>query len=330
MRKPNFFVVGAPKCGTTALYTYLNGHPNVFMPHVKEPHFFADDFSGYRYISSRDQYLRLFKGAGENHAAIGEASVFYLYSQTAIKKINAFDPAAKILVMIRNPLEMLPSLHSQLLWSCRETETDFERAWQLQAARLRGENLPRQCLAAQHLQYGEVGKFGGQVQRLLSVFPREQVKLVLFDDFTKCTRTVYEESLRFLGVEPDDRSEFPKVNGNRKHRWPALGRLLVSPPFPLNVVKQGLKDIGATKLGLTQLKRSVISANTTPTRRNPLNPRFRRELANYFNEDIALLESILQRDLSHWTSQTAPESQPVRLHSLPQRMEVGHLEPVTG
>ncbi len=302
MRKPNFFIVGAPKCGTTALYTYLINHPNIFMPDVKEPHFFADDFAGYRYISSEAQYLRLFKGAEERHTAVGEASVFYLYSQTAVRNLRDFEPNAKILVMLRNPLDMLPSLHDQLIWSFRETEPEFARAWQLQAERLQGKNLPEHCLAPEHLQYGEVGKFGGQVQRVLNIFPREQVKVILFDDFASDTRAVYEDCLQFLGLESDGRAEFPRVNANRKHRWAALSRFLVHPPFPLSVVKKGLKSIGATKFGLSQIQRSIIQSNTTPARRAPLEPDFRRELADHFKEDIGLLESLLQRDLSHWTA----------------------------
>ncbi len=123
---PNFFIVGAPKCGTTALYEYLRPHPSIFMPRHKEPHYFASDLGTYPFIKTLDDYRRLFDGAGPQHLRVGEASVYYLRSTTAIANIRAFNPDAKLIAMFRNPVEMVHSLHSQLLYVAEENESDFE------------------------------------------------------------------------------------------------------------------------------------------------------------------------------------------------------------
>ena len=101
MRKPDFFIVGAPKCGTTALYEYLRPHPNVFMSTVKEPHFFAKDLGSYPHIKTDEEYAALFAGANEQHLRVGEASVYYLRSAVAIPNIREFNPDARLIAMFR-------------------------------------------------------------------------------------------------------------------------------------------------------------------------------------------------------------------------------------
>ncbi|UCC88813.1 MAG: sulfotransferase, partial [Anaerolineales bacterium] len=99
--KPNFFIVGAPRCATTALYRYLCDHPNIFMPRVKEPHFFAEDISVGKPTKTLDWYMGLFEESSEEHLAVGEASVFYLYSSVAVRRIYEFNKEAKIIVILR-------------------------------------------------------------------------------------------------------------------------------------------------------------------------------------------------------------------------------------
>src|SRR5882672_1680365 len=114
MRKPDCFIVGAPRCGTTAMYTYLGQHPEIFMSARKEPHFFGTDLSSPALVRDEQQYLSLFAKA-QNEKRAGEASVFYLYSQRAAREIHAFCPSARIIIMLRNPVEMMYSLHSRHL-----------------------------------------------------------------------------------------------------------------------------------------------------------------------------------------------------------------------
>ncbi|MEQ9093167.1 MAG: sulfotransferase, partial [Miltoncostaeaceae bacterium] len=204
-RRPNFFILGAPKCGTTALSEYLRRHPQVFMSSPKEPHYFCDDFD-YYYAPGRrslDHYLHLYDGAGPEHLAVGEASVWYLYSQTAAANIAAFDPGARAIVMLRNPVEMVPSLHSQLLYTVDEDERDPARAWALQEARARGDRLPAGVRVPAFLQYGPAASYAAQIERVMAVFPPERLLVILFDDFRADTAGTYRRTLEFLGV-PDD------------------------------------------------------------------------------------------------------------------------------
>src|SRR6185312_16840962 len=100
---PNFFIIGAPKCGTTALSEYLRRHPNIGFSEQKEPHYFNDDFSS-RHIYSLDEYMKCFASNSADKVAIGEASVFYLSSRSAVRNILQHMPDAKFIVMLRDPV----------------------------------------------------------------------------------------------------------------------------------------------------------------------------------------------------------------------------------
>jgi len=297
--KPNFFIVGAPKCGTTALYEYLRPHPRIFMSEVKEPHFFAKDLGTYPRIKTPEDYTRLFAASTDEHLRVGEASVYYLRSGVALKNIHAFNPAAKIIAMFRNPVDMVYSLHSQLLYWSEEIEPDFEKAWRLQERRRQGLDIPPGSRGAFLLQYREVGQFGSQVQRLLSLFPREQVKLILYDDFTASPAKVYDEVVEFLEIPHDGRSEFPRVNENKRARVAWLRQFYRKPPAVLLGVVRSLKQaVGAE--GIVAVKKRLVEMNTVKERRQPLSPKFRAELVEYFREEVALLSRQMNRDLSHW------------------------------
>ena len=110
--RPNFFILGAPKCGTTSLATWLGAHPQVYMSPDKEPHYFnADD--RHPGVSSLERYEQLFAGAGAEHAAVGEASVWYLYSKVAVANIEEYCQEPRYIVCLRNPVDMAHSLHEQ-------------------------------------------------------------------------------------------------------------------------------------------------------------------------------------------------------------------------
>jgi hypothetical protein len=296
---PNFFIVGAPKCGTTALYEYLRPHPNIFMPEVKEPHFFASDLGTYPRIKTAEDYARLFADSTEQHLSIGEASVYYLRSSVAIANIHRFNPDAKIIAMFRNPIDMVYSLHSQLLDWSEEIEEDFETAWRLQERRSRGLDIPPRSRGAFLLQYAEVGRLGSQARRLLSIFPAAQVKLILYDDFTASPEQVYHDVLNFLGVPSDRRTHFPRINENKRAKLAWLRNLYRKPHPVLHHVFRGLKQVAGART-LTGLKERIVSLNTVRDRRPPLSPAFRAELVEEFREEVAILAGILNRDLSHW------------------------------
>lgn len=297
--KPNFFIVGAPKCGTTALYEYLRGHPQIFMPRYKEPHFFARDLGTYPLIKSPEGYAALFAEAEPRHTAVGEASVYYLRSTTALAGIKAYDPDARIIAMFRNPVEMVHSFHSQLLYVGEETVTDFEQAWRLQDRRRQGLDLPPRTRGAFLLQYAELGRFGTQTQRVLANFPRSQVKLILFEDFAADAGRVYHDVIQFLGLPHDGRTEFARINENKRARLDWLKHFLRKPPPGLRRGVRRLKQlVGSERVG--GLKSEIVRMNTVKERRQALSPALRAEMVETFRDEVRLLGELLDRDLSHW------------------------------
>jgi hypothetical protein len=281
------------------MYEYLRPHPNIYMSPVKEPHYFAKDLGTYPRIQTPEAYEQLFTGSTSQHLRVGEASVYYLRSTVAIQNIHQFNPDAKLIAMFRNPVEMLHSLHSQLLYVAEENLPDFETAWRMQEQRARGLDLPPRSRGAFLLQYREFGRFGTQAERLLSTFPKTQVKLILYDDFTASPQRVYDEVIDFLNLPHDGRTEFPRINENKRARLDWLRSLYRKPPPALRSVFRGLKRVvGPGALGAAAGK--VLELNTTKERRPPLQPAFRAELAAVFREEVNQLGRLLNRDLSHW------------------------------
>jgi hypothetical protein len=298
--RPNFFIAGAPKCGTTALYEYLRPHPHIFMPELKEPHFFARDLGTYPRIKTMDAYAGLFAESTPRHLAVGEASVYYLRSTVAIPAIREFNPDARIIGMFRNPVDMVYSLHSQLLHVSEETVEDFETAWRLQDRRSRGLDLPPAIRSPLLVQYAQVGQFGTQAERVLSTFPAEQVKLILFEDFAASPQRVYDDVIGFLGIPHDGRTEFPRINENKRSRVGWLRRFYRKPPPVLRDAIRSLKRAVGGE-GISALKKKIVALNTVRERRPPLSPALRAELVEAFRDEVALLSRLLNRDLSHWT-----------------------------
>lgn len=297
MRLPDFFIVGAPKCGTSALASYLRGHPQIFMSPVKEPNYFCFDAPGLRVIDRLEAYGRLFARAAADQIC-GEASTAYLFSDEAVPAILERIPGAKIIVMVRNPLDMVVSHHSQKLYSLEEDEPDFATAWRLSGARAKGAMVGPRCRAPRYLDYQSIGRLGEQVRRLATLVPEAQLKVIVFDDLRADPGTVYRGTLSFLGVDPDERIAFPVVNARKTHAWPTLARLLRRPPAPILGLKRALKRAfpGPTKA----IGSRVHRLNERPQERSTVGDSLRREMVAAFKDDIALLGKMLDRDLSQW------------------------------
>lgn len=298
MKRPNFFIVGAPKCGTTALCEYLRQHPQIFISDPKEPHFFAEDMPRLRYVKSLQQYLSLFSKAIDVHRAVGEGSVGYLYSKVALQGIAEFTPDARIIVMVRNPIDMVYSMHNQFVYARWEDEPDFERAWGLQEERMKGKGIPSGCRVPSLLQYRSAGMLGSHITKLFGIFPKENVYIGVFDDLVQDPRGLYQSIIRFLGLDDDSRESFPKINESKIYRsgvaaW-AFNWLkpIILPPVLLLRSKSGLD--------LLPLLRRTEVANVKQHSRPLMNEDTRVRLANEFRGDIEILSNLLDRDLMYW------------------------------
>ncbi len=289
MSRPNFFIVGAPKCGTTSLAAWLAEHPDVFIPAMKEVHYFNTDEE--RVVTTPEAYEALYDRARPDQIARGDASVWYLYSRTAIPNIARYAPQARHIVMLRNPIAMAPSLHEQLVFSGVETVTDFAEAWALQGTRREGRDLPRGCLHPRRLQYGEACRLGAQLQRMLATIPHEQVLVLLIDDLTRDPATAYARVLAHLGVAHDGRTEFPAHNQAKQRVVPGVAALG-------QIAYRAKRALGIQR-GFGILNRVDVLTSTS-RKRTPLPADVSAALHAYFADDVRLLADIIGRDLSHW------------------------------
>jgi len=296
---PNFFIGGAPKCGTTALYYYLKDHPNIFLPTLKEPHYWCEDLPGLRKHKTLSEYLELFDSSTSKHLAIGDASATYLFSKVAFKKIFEKMPDAKIIIMLRNPVDMVYSLHSELLYNCNEDVKDFETAWFLQDQRKKGGHIPSTCREPQMLQYFNWGENGRHLSRLYDIFPRHQIKVILFDDFKKSVSTIYKEVLQFLDLPDDNRTEFPVINMNRTLRNRSVAEFMINLPKPIRFASSKVKQLLGIKYWVF-IPHLYSLLNVRKRNRSPLPLRLRQTLQEQFKSDIDLLSRLLDRDLSYW------------------------------
>jgi len=300
VRIPDFFIVGAPKCGTTAMYRWLAAHPEVFVP-VKEIHYFGSDLDHRRPPVSEERYRALFSEAGAAHRAVGDVAVWYLMSESAVEEIHAFNPDARIIVMLRRPDDMLYSLHSQLVYSGEEDLTDFSAALDAEAARAQGQSIPvsthrgLEAPPTECLLYSRVASFAEQVERYQARF--EHVHVVLHDDIKADASEAYRGVVDFLGVDSTFEPDFSVVNPNTKAKSQLARKLIQGVWFgPLRtLVPAGLRGLG--RRGLESLQ--ALNTETAP--RPPLDGPTRKRLQVQFESDIERLASLIGRDLSSWT-----------------------------
>ncbi len=281
--KPNFFIVGMPRSGTTSMYTYLKQHPDIYLAVYKEPHFFCKDLTQSSYnIQDPGLYDSLFTHAGDKKC-IGEGSVWYLTSKIAAKEIKKFNPLAKIIIMLRNPIGMIYSLHGLYVRTKNEDITDFPTALALQTDRMKGLSIPKTCYFPEGLFYTEVARYYQKIKRFMDIFGRENLHVVIFDDFSKDTPQAYRDTLEFLEVNPDFPAEFDLKKASRVIQPLVLQQIRHSHP--------GIRKKLSTKLGL--------EAHKSPPR-EPLPPGLRSHLQSLFKPDIEKTSQLIDKDLTYW------------------------------
>jgi hypothetical protein len=310
-RMPDFFIVGHAKCGTTALYEKLREHPQVFMPKFKEPWYFSrhnprDVPASERTVAvtgnkamSEEEYLALFAEA-QRGQRIGEASTSYLWSETAARAIGEVRPDARIIAILREPASFLRSLHLQLLLNVTETETDFRRAIALDDLRREGLQIPRHAYWPQALIYSDRVRYVEQLRRYHEVFGREQVLVLIYDDFRADNEGTVRKVLRFLDV--DDAWPVPAGEVNTSSRQVRSSRLNEL----VRVIDRGRGPVsGAAKAALLRVTTREQRARWLhPLRgrvlyRAPNEPdeEFMSELRRRFKPEVVALSEYLQRDL---------------------------------
>jgi len=290
--RPNLFIVGAPKCGTTAWVAYLSQHPDIFFCDPKEPHYFNSDIPGFRWFNTQDDYLELFVTAGSEQIR-AEASILYLYSHDAAANIALFNRDAKILIFVRDPEKFIPSYHQQQLYNLDEEVEDLGKAWSLSGQRS-AEVLPKGCRDARLLDYKSIGMFGEQAARYITYFGRDQVRIVRFEDWVRAPRETYLALVQFLGVDDDGQTDFPKVNAAHDHRFKAVANMTQRPPRLARLISRALRRLPF--MGAFRPARLLRKLNRSEGYRcAPLDSRLHDEIAEHYREDQVLLTSLYQQ-----------------------------------
>ena len=285
MKNPNFFMVGAPKCGTTSLAAWLAEHPNVFLSAVKELYFFCSDFD-VGFVSNQSEYDNWFKDAGDEHIAVGEASTAYLFSKAAVPSIKKKYPDARYIVMLRNPVEMAYSLHDQIVFAGREHIQDFKLAWRMSPQRRAGKMVARHCKDPCLLDYQFRCLLGRQSERLLETVPREAVLFLFLEDVKKNPGKEYLRVLSFLGVPDDGRRVFPVKNPAKERTCDALQKGVLIMERGSHFVK---KRLGIPVNRGTGILKMLGNRNTRYRSRPALPPELKQEMRDYFREDVEKL-----------------------------------------
>jgi hypothetical protein len=297
---PDFLLLGAPKAGTTALHVALARHPQLFMSRDKEPKFFLTDGppptrggpgdaqSYQRWIWKRSEYEALFADAPEGSLA-AESTTLYLYDQAAHRRIQNLIPDAKLIAVVRDPVDRAHSNWTHLRSAGLEPEADFLAACAREPERIAAGWAP-------FWHYVQLSKYGEQLQHLLSIFPREQVLVLRYRDVRESPAETLDLIAGFLGVDrgvvteirPENITvQVPEGLVNR-----GLSTLLafgarIGPAFP-----QAVRDRASGPL-LRHLQRGQV-------RRAPLTSAQRAALLPTFDADITLLESVLGETFPLW------------------------------
>lgn len=283
MRKPNLFIIGAPKCGTTTISEWLKQHPNVYFSPTKEPHHF---YSPYGPTMSLEVYEALFSNAKNQHTILAEASVWYLFSGFAIDRILEYNPDARFIVCLRNPVEMAQSLHAQKIFTGHEKLRDFDAAWAVGEQRSQGKRIgifgiregdPR------HMSYQQAASLGTQVFRLLDKVNREQVMFIWLDEISRSPDQVWERICIFLDIERGGGIQYVYANPATKRKSLLLHRVFMF----VGMIKARLRIRKSTGI-----LAPLYQFNIERRKYRGASPEIRCEMEDYFRTEVSLLNTL--------------------------------------
>jgi hypothetical protein len=304
LRIPDFFIVGHPKSGTTALYEMLKAHPQIYMPPGKEPWFFASELHERTpprpegLARTLEEYAALFVDARPEQR-VGEASALYLWSRTAAGAIARARPDARIVAVLREPASFLRSLHLQFLQTYIETEPDLARALALESARREGYGVSRHTYWPQTLFYSEHVRYLEQLRRYTAEFPREQLLVLIYDDFRAENEATVCRVLRFLDVDETAPIEATQANPTVRPRSQRLNEAVHAISVgrgPMSLaVKGAIKAVTPPKLrrgALEAVQRHVVYGEPSAP-----DEALMAKLRRRYRPEVQALSEYLDRDL---------------------------------
>ncbi len=292
MRKPDFFIVGAGKAGTTSLYRYARQHPYIFLPKCKEPRFFVDDdfFSGVppalsRHVRSLDEYLALFAPAPE-HVVAGDASPNYLSSPTAAARIHEFRPDALIVAILRDPADRAYSHY------CNHRRAGIE-ALSFEAA------IAAETQRPPRFHYVEEGLYASHLLRYLDLFGEDSVAVFFTEDLRHDPAALCRRLFSFLHVDTSAHIDVSTIHNQASvPRWLGLTlfyRSIVSGDSLSHRIARRVAESSVGRAARWTARRSMRTRRIPPMLEET-----RQQLVNRYRKDVRELERLTRRDLSHW------------------------------
>ena len=298
-RLPDFYLIGAPKCGTTSLFSWLSAHPSLFMP-SKEPGYYSRDIYPVP-INTLTKYEKLYENVGSNNILIGEASPKYMYSDSGLQELALRSPNAKLIVMLRNPVDLVVSMHGQMLKEGREARIDFEEAWRQLPSRSKAIGPLDTRSIPIVLDYPFWGQIGTRLQTVAKYFPLEQIQVFKLDDLSTSPRVVYAKVLEFLGVANDGRSNFPTFNARLSidNLW--IHRIALTLRRRTQFILDPVRNLrGGKGFGILQhLNRLNVKSDSALV---TIDTRFRSELVDHFSDELSKIEEMTGWDVSTWNA----------------------------
>jgi hypothetical protein len=299
MTLPNFLIIGAAKSGTTSLFAYLGQHPEIFT-NAKEPSFFAlngqrvhfdgpGDNVGFirRSVTERSAYEALFDGV-TNEKAYGEASVLYLYDAKTPARIKETIPDARLIAILRNPVERAYSSYLHLRRDGREPLANFAEALAAEPERIAA-NWEHQW------HYTRLGFYHTQLVGYFALFPANQIAVYTYDELKANPAALMQKVFRFLEVDETFVPDFSvKHNMSGTPKVQAVNRFLIRP----NKVKDWLRPLLPRSLR-RYLGLKVKQANLN-TQKQEMPPEARTFLIQLYRDEIVALQTLIDQDLSHW------------------------------
>jgi hypothetical protein len=283
----------------------LRRHPAIFMPELKEPLYFATDLrlrfqrpAAGPLPTALDDYLRLFEPAAPGQL-VGEASSSYLWSRDAAANIAALAPQAKIVGILREPASFLHSLHLQLLQNHIESERDLRRALELEPLRRQGRKIPRRSTRPQALLYSDRVRYVEQLERYENVFGREQMLILIYDDYRRENEATVGRVLRFLGLDDAVELQPREANPTVQMRSQQFDEIVHRFSVGRGPVSRGLKSL-VKALTPQRLRRDALEAVRGSLVLGPVRPpdeELMRELRLRYRPEVERLSEHLGRDL---------------------------------
>lgn len=294
LRKPNFFIIGEHKSGTTSIHYYLSQHPEIFMSKVKETGYFIRKSRGEE--NDDEQFLKKHFSQVKNEKIIGEGTISCLYFHKTHEMIKKFNPKAKLLLVIRNPLTHVPSSHEEALRAGQEDVPSLKKALELEPERLKGKKLPKtykdkspkEAIRTVYM-HNAVRKIE-DIKNLLKYFPASHIKVVFMEDLNKKPYETYKDILKFLGVKNlNFKPDLTRKQTYKKVRWPWLWTLIIN-PYTRKFFRQILPE-----KTFSRLREFMFNIGLKKAPRPKLDPDIEKMLFEKFKPKVKELDELLHK-----------------------------------